>query len=226
MSGARVLSVALMLVVSVAAVLIVSLFVWRTEGPVAVPSPTATGAVAPSATLTSGSAAPTTIVAPPCPNRYLPGDAPIVAPRKSGQSLEVALDAVRPGQNGHNRWMIRFYLPTSAPGSALIPLEAAVVGTSGPLQVFGYDAGPPNAGSAPATASITLQPCGTVPATFATGLVVLGVETSAVASGTYTLTWRGIRRPEGDAASETFTVALTCSVAPGAPGATPATECK
>lgn len=187
------------------------------------PAPTATSIATPTAT-TASSVVPPSAAA--CRNVYQQGDQPIVAPRKSGQSLEVALDAVRPGQNGHNRWMVRFFVPSGAPGNAVIPLDAAVTGPAGALQTFGYVAGPPNAGTAPVTQPVTVVPCGQQPTPPPTSAVVLGVETSAVTSGTYTLTWRGIRRPEGDTASETWTVALTCSVSPGAPGATPATECK
>ncbi len=193
------------------------------------PGPTASGIAAATSTAvptaTAASAA-TPTSAGICQNTYQQGDQPIVAPRKSGQSLEVALDAVRPGQNGHNRWMVRFFVPSGAPGNAVIPLDAAVTGPAGALQTFGYVAGPPNAGTAPVTQPVTVVPCGQQPTPPPTSAVVLGVETSAVTSGTYTLTWRGIRRPEGDTASETWTVALTCLVSPGAPGATPATECK
>ena len=195
--------------------------------PVAVPSPGA-GTTSPATSTppsTRGPGAATTIPAA-CENRYQTGDVAIVAPRKSGQHLEVALDAVRPGQNGHNRWMVRFFVPASAPGPAFIALDAAVVGPSGPLQVFGYEAGPPNAGTIPVTQPVTMAPCDSFSGGRSLGVVVLGVETSAVTSGTYTLTWRELRRPEGPRTGESWTVMLTCSVAASAPGAPPTTECR
>jgi len=210
-------------------VLYLGLVAGRTEHPAAaVPSPnaTATAQSNPAATSPASTSVPSVTSLPPCQNVYQQGDVPIVAPRKSGQHLEVALDAVRPGQSGHNRWQIRLFVPASAPANAVVALEASVTGPSGALQVFGYEVGPPNAETIPAREPATVTPCGSFAGSRSLGVVIVGVETSSVASGSYTLTWRGIRRPEGDTATETWTVTLNCTVAPGPPGAPPATECK
>ncbi|HEV8469598.1 MAG TPA: hypothetical protein VGR46_08320 [Candidatus Limnocylindria bacterium] len=221
--------------VLIAVALVVYVVRVQGPGPPATPaavatSPTPTATTLPTGTPTrspAGTVAATPTQAVSSPGRcdtYQAGDIPIVPLRASGQWLKVAFDAVRPGQSGHNRWMVRFTLAETAPAAATIGLNAAASGPSGPLQVFGYEAGPPNSESVRVTAPITLQPCG-APGLFS-GVVVLGVETAGVRTGSYTLTLRDIRRPEGDTVQETWTVALTCTVAPGAPGATPATDCR
>ena len=54
---------------------------------------------------------------------------------------------------------------------------------------------------------------------------MVGVQTSSVRSGTYTLTWSDIRLPEGGTRSETWTVTLTCEIDPG-PSQPPSTACR
>lgn len=165
--------------------------------------------------------------ASPCPEpAYQVGDRPIVAPRTSGSHLRVALDAVLPGQTGRNRWIVRFFVPSSAPGNAEVPLRASVSGPSGPLQVFGYDGGPPNAGTTRVTTPLVLIPCRVGAVAWAGHIAILSVETSAVASGSYAFAIDGIRLPEGATTTERWTVTLTCTPAPGAPGTPTTTECR
>lgn len=191
-----------------------------TSAPTGTPAPTATAAQTAAAT---PSVAPTIAA---CQNTYQTGDTPIVAPRKSGQHLQVALDFVRPGRDGNNRWGVRFFVPENAPGNAVIPLGASVTGPSGPLVMGRYDAAPPNAGAVEATQPVTLQPCSATAPPGTRGTVVVMAESSPVRSGTYTLTWRDIRLPEGGTRTETWTVTLTCSTVASAPGTPPATECR
>lgn len=179
----------------------------------------------PTSTVTPAATTPTSVIgAGACQNTYQTGDTPIVAPRKAGQQLEVALDAVRPGVNGGNRWFVRFYVPAGAPSTAEIPLRATVTGPSGPLQMGAYVAGPANAGFGPLTQPVTLYPCASAPQG-TSSLVVVGAESGPVRSGTYTLTWSDIRLPEGGTRTETWTVTLTCEFDPG-PGRPQATLCK
>lgn len=111
-------------------------------------------------------------------------------------------------------------LASDAPAGAEIPLNVAVTGPSGPLQVFRYSAGPPNTEDATVTQPITLTPCGR-----GQGVVVLITETSGVTSGTYTVVVRGVRRPEGERVDESWTAQLTCTVDPG-PATPPSTSCR
>lgn len=226
--------------VLVALIVVSFLLVVRVETPSTLASPTptatrtATQTATPTATATAtgtGTAAATQIgaISGPCQNMpFHAGDVPIVAPRRSGQHLQVALDAVRPGQNGGNRWLVRFFVPEGAPGAAEIPLRATVTGPAGPLQTGTYEAGPPNSETATVTQPVTLQPCAQgappVPGPFR-GTVLVGVQTAPVRSGTYTLTWSDIRLPEGGTRTETWTVTLTCEFSPG-PAQPPSTLCK
>ena len=138
----------------------------------------------------------------------------------------MALDAVRPGQGGHNRWALRLMVAGDAAANGEVRLNAAVTGRNGALEVFAYSAGPPNAGDATVQQSIILAPCGSRPPVgVASGVVILSAETSPVTSGTYTITLRDLRRPEGDTVNESWTVALTCTLDPG-PARPQATNCK
>ena len=152
------------------------------------------------------------------------GDVPIVPPLRSGQHLQLALDAVRPGPDGGNRWFVRFFVPAGAPGPAEIPLRATATGPAGPLQMGAYVAGPANAGFGPVTQPVTLHPCGSAPQGTSSQLVI-GAESGPVRSGTYTFTWNDIRLPEGGMRTETWTVTLTCELDPG-PARPQATLCK
>jgi hypothetical protein len=202
---------------------VLSLVAVRTERPVASPSPTVAAVLA-SPTATTAASPPTT--SPLLYDSYQTGDTPIVAPWLSGRWLRVALDAVRPGQSGHNRWALRMMLAGDAPANAEVRLNAAVTGPNGALETFGFSAGPPNAGDATVQQSIVLAPCGSRPPVgVASGVVVLSVETSPVISGTYTITLRDLRRPEGDTVNESWTVALTCTLDPG-PARPQATNCR
>ncbi len=170
--------------------------------------------------------APSAVASPLLCDSYQTGDTPIVAPRLSGRWLRVALDAVRPGQGGRNRWALRLLVAGDAPANAEIRLNASVTGPNGALETFGFSAGPPNAGDATVQQSINLAPCGSRPSLgVAAGVVVLIVETSPVTFGTYTITLRDLRRPEGDTVNESWTVALTCTLDPG-PARPQATNCK
>ena len=209
-------------------VAVLSLVAVRTERPTASPSPTG-AAIAPSPTATTTAASsqtPSAAASPLLCDSYQTGDTPIVAPRLSGRWLRVAVDAVRAGQLGRNRWALRLMLASDAPANAEVRLNVAVTGPNGALQVFGYSAGPPNAGDAPVQQSIVLAPCGPRPPVgVAPGVIVLIAETSPVTSGTYTITLRDLKRPEGDTVSESWTVALTCTLDPG-PARPQATNCK
>lgn len=178
---------------------------------VASPSPTT---AAPTSTTTASPLPPPTATASPTPvalpspgncDVYQIGDAPIVPPRLSGRWLRVALDAVVSGQGGRTRWLIRFINPADAPASAEIAPSATIGGPGGPLQVTRYSAAPPNAGDEAITGPIELAQCGRPLG----GAVVLVIESAGVTAGSYTITVRGIRRPEGDRADESWSVTCT-----------------
>jgi hypothetical protein len=200
-----------------------------TSTPTPTSTVTPTVAVTAAATATSG----TGTISGPCDNMtFQAGDVPIVAPRRSGQYLQIALDAVRPAADGGNRWFVRFFLPRSAPTNAIVALDATVAGPQGPLLVRDYEAGPPNSETVPVTQPITVQPCafGASPGPGGAGVparsyILIGAHTGPVSSGTYTLTWRGIRLPEGTTATEAWTVTLTCTIDAG-PNPQRATSCR
>jgi hypothetical protein len=186
-----------------------------TASATATPTPSSTTTPAPTATQ-AAVATPTAAPSGPCREvRYQAGDVPIVAPRLSGQYLQVALDFVRPGRDGNNRWGVRFFVPEGAPGDVVIPLSASVSGPSGPLDMGRYEAAPPNAGAVEVTQPVTLQACSTTAPPGTRGTVLVVAESGPVRSGTYTLTWRDIRLPEGGTRTETWTVTLTCEFDPG-----------
>lgn len=224
--------------VLVALVVASALWVVRNETPSALarPTPTATSTatltVTPTATAVaatpSAAATQAGTISGPCQTMsFQAGDTPIVPPRRLGQHLQVALDAVRPGPNGGNRWLARFFVPAGAPGSAAVGTRASVIGPDGPLQTGAYEYGPPNAGTAPVTQPLVIQPCQeSAPPGLLRGTVVVGVQTTAVRSGTYTLTWSDIGLPEGGSPrTETWTVTLTCELDPG-PARPQSTVCK
>ena len=215
---------------AIAAVLVIALiasFQLRDSNQVAAsPSPTASTTTSPAPTTASSSPTPSAAASPLLCDSYQTGDTPIVAPRLSGRWMRVALDAVRPGPGGHNRWALRLMVGSDAPANAEVRLNAAVTGPNGALETFGYSAGPPNAGDATVQQPIILAPCGSRPAVgVASGVVVLTVETSPVTSGTYAITLRDLKRPEGDTVNELWTVVLTCTLDPG-PARPQATNCK
>jgi hypothetical protein len=195
------------------------------------PIPTATAAVSPSPTATPIQAAATTPTPPAaaspaaaCRNDYLPGETPIVAPRKSGRFAEVALDAVKvgPGVFGTTtRWLVRAFDPTGSPGTFELPLRATVrTGAGAELTVVGYEAGPPNAGSERVTETVVIHPCdpAAIPGSPQRGKVVLIVHTAPISSGAYTLTLRDLKLPEGGTREESWPVTLRCSPSPEIPG--------
>ncbi len=221
-------------VAAIVLVAVLALVAVRTERPTASPSPTVAAVTAsPTATTTaSPSPTPSAAASPLLCDSYQTGDTPIVAPRLSGRWMRVALDAVRPGQGGHNRWALRVMLASDAPANAEIRLSTSVIGPNGRLDTFVRSAGPPNAGDAPVQQSIVLAPCGSRPVGVAPGVVgvpagviVLITETSPVTSGIYTITLADLKRPEGDTVNESWTVALTCTLDPG-PARPQATNCK
>lgn len=195
------------------------------------PQPAATTSATPTATVTATTtatatqlAAPTTApaatgatVAPtaaatgPCSNPYVTGDEAIVPPRDAGQHLDVALDDVFGSPGSTSRWAVRFFVPQGAPGNAVAPLSASVIGPSGPLTIGRYEYGPPNAGTVPTTEPVTVRPCdASAPPGIGRGAIVVVFETDRVSSGTYTLMWDEIRLPEGGFRDESWTVTLTC----------------
>lgn len=191
------------------------------------PTVSATPTTVPTAAATAGATSAAGSLPRPCQEMsFQAGDQPITPSRRLGQHVQVALQAVRPGSGGGNRWLVRFFVPGSAPAAAVVPLSASVTGPSGPLTMGRYQAGPPNAGMSDVTEPVSVPPCSTTAPPGTTGTVVVSVESSAVRSGTYTLTWRDIRLPEGGTRTESWTVTLTCTAAAQPPGAPPATECR
>lgn len=184
------------------------------------PTPTATAAAATS----SPAATPTPGPVAGCDNRYQQGDVPIVPPRTSGQFLQVALDsAVVIDSQQRTRWAVRFFVPSNAPGGAEIPLQAQITDAAGrPVQVVPeYQAGPPNAGSGPATSPITLVPCGAPrPSSgpVSGSVVVLIIQSAPIATGRYTLTLGPAKLPEGGTRGEVFDLSLTCDARPAPVG--------
>jgi hypothetical protein len=221
------------------AVLLVALVAARPPG--ASPEPTRTGTtssptISPSSAATSlptqavspSATATTTVVAPPsagvCANAYLTGETPVVAPRKSGAFAEVALDAVGvgPGPFGTTtRWLVRAFDPTGSPGTFELPLRAVVRSSTGAeLPIIGYEAGPPNAEPARATEPVVLDACNpaAVPGSRQRGKAVLVVHTAPITTGSYVLTLRDVKLPEGGTRDEVWSVALTCVTDQGPAG--------
>lgn len=164
----------------------------------------------------AGASAPTRT----CLNDYLAGEAPVVPPRKSGTFAE-ALDAVGvgPGPFGVTaRWRVRAFNPTGSPGPFELPLRASVRdGTGAELATLGYEYGPPNAEAIPTTEPVAIDPCapGAVPGTRQRGNTVLVVHSAPITSGTYTLTLRDLKPPEGGGREEAWGVTLACVADPG-----------
>jgi hypothetical protein len=220
------------------AILLVALVAARPPG--ASPEPTRTGTtssptISPSSAATSlptqaGSrtATATSAVAPPatgvCANDYLTGETPVVAPRKSGAFAEVALDSVGvgPGPFGTTtRWLVRAFDPTGSPGTFELPLRAVLrTSTGADLPIVGYESGPPNAEPARATETIVLDPCNpaAVPGSRQRGKAVLVVHTAPITTGSYVLTLRDVKTPEGGTHDEVWSVALTCVTDQGPAG--------
>lgn len=188
--------------------------------PTAVTTPTGTAAptTPPATTAPPTAAATTAALSGPCANRYIQGDDALVPPRDSGRYLDVALDDVFTGPTGRSRWAVRYFVEPGAPGNANVPLDATVTGPGGQLASFRYESGPPNAGTTPATEPVTVEPCdASAPPGTSRGPVVVLVETAQITTGTYTVTWKGIRLPEGGTRDETWTVTLICdNSTPGA----------
>ena len=225
-------------VAMLATLLIVAVLI-MTGSPVAAPEPTRAAAtsspeispspsVTPSATGSPlGTSVSTTPLATPsgvCANGYLTGETPIVPPRKSGTFAEVALDAVcvGPGPFGTTaRWRVRAFNPTGSPGTFELPLRATVrTSTGADLPILGYETGPPNAESARTTETVAIDPCNptAVPGTRQRGKVVLVVHTAPITSGSYVLTLRELKLPEGGTREEVWDVALTCALDGGPAG--------
>jgi hypothetical protein len=228
-------------VVAVLAALVIVAVLIMTGSPVAAPEPTRT-APTPSPTLSaSPSLTPSATGAPPatattsastsppvpsgaCINDYLSGETPIVPPRKSGTFAEVALDAVSvgPGSFGTTtRWRVRAFNPTGSPGTFELPLRATIRTSTGTdLAILGYESGPPNAESARVTETVVIDPCNAaaVPGTRQRGKVVLVVHSAPITTGSYVLTLRELKLPEGGTRDEVWNVALTCVTDPGPAG--------
>jgi hypothetical protein len=223
--------------VAILATLLIVAVLVITGSPVAAPEPTRTASTssptvspAPSATPSAtgsplGTTASTTL--PPvasgaCANDYLTGETPVVPPRKSGTFAEVALDAVGvgPGPFGTTaRWSVRAFNPTGSPGTFELPLRATMrTSTGADLPILGYESGPPNAESARTTETVAIDPCNAVavPGSRQRGKVVLVIHTAPITSGSYILTLRELKLPEGGTRDESWDVALTC-VADGGP---------
>jgi hypothetical protein len=220
-----------------AALLVVAVLV-MTGSPVAAPEPARTAStssptVSPSPSVRpspTGSPQGTSVsTLPPvafgaCTNDYLTGETPVVPPRKSGTFAEVALDAVGvgPGPFGTTaRWSVRAFNPTGSPSTFELPLRATMrTSTGADVAILGYESGPPNAESARTTETVAIDPCNAVavPGSRQRGKVVLVIHTGPITSGSYVLTLRELKLPEGGTRDESWDVALTC-VADGGPAA-------
>jgi hypothetical protein len=218
---------------AVAAVLIVAALVivavlLGTARPVAAPEPTPTPSTPPPTASASPTATPSPVTSPgtsaptgTCLNDYLAGETPIVPPRKSGTFAEVALDAVvvGPGPFGTTaRWRVRAFNPIGSPGTFELPLRATVRSSAGAdLPILGYEYGPPNAEAIPTTEPVAIDPCapGATPGTRQRGKAVLVVHSAPITSGTYTLTLRDLKPPEGGTREEAWGVTLACVADPG-----------
>jgi hypothetical protein len=191
------------------------------------PPPTASASPSASASATATSAAVTSpgasAPAAACLNDYLAGETPIVPPRKSGTFAEVALDAVKvgPGPFGTTaRWLVRAFNPTGSPGTFELPLRASVRSSAGAeLPILGYEYGPPNAEAIQTTEPVAIDPCAAsaTPGTRQRGKAVLVVHSAPITSGSYTLTLRELKLPEGGTREEAWDVTLTCVADPGPP---------
>jgi hypothetical protein len=222
--------------VAVLATLLVVVVLVMTGSPVAAPEPARTAStssptVSPSPSVRpspTGSPQGTSVsTLPPvasgaCTNNYLTGETPVVPPRKSGTFAELALDAVGvgPGPFGTTaRWSVRAFDPTGSPGTFELPLRATIrTSTGADLPILGYESGPPNAESARTTETVAIDPCNAVavPGSRQRGKIVLVIHTAPIASGSYVLTLRELKLPEGGTRDESWDVALMC-VADGGP---------
>lgn len=205
------------------------------QRPVAAPSPSPTPTTQPTAAtspIPTATTSPSTTPPTPaeCQNTYIAGRPPIVAPRKSGRSAEVALDSVQVGQarfGNATRWSIRAFNPTGSGGTFEMPLRATVRTSSGAsVAVVGYEAGPPNAGSGEVKETVSIGPCDpeAVPGSPERGKVVLIVHTALITSGTYVLTLSDVKLPEGGTRAETWSLTLTCTAVVGP--TQPAFDCR
>jgi hypothetical protein len=207
--------------------LVIAAVLFAAARPVAVSSPTPTATATSSPTPTSDTRTTTPAAAtlptvarspaPECVNAYIAGERPIVAPRKSGAFAEIALDVVKVGPStfgNTTRWLVRAFDPTGSPGTFELPLRASVRTAAGTeLNVVGYEAGPPNAGSERTSQTVVIHPCdpAAAPGSPQRGKVVLIVHTAPISSGQYTLTLRDLKLPEGGTREESWAVTLTCS---------------
>mgnify|MGYP000660361678 CR=1 FL=1 len=138
------------------------------------PTVSATPTTVPTAAATAGATSAAGSLPRPCQEMsFQAGDQPITPSRRLGQHVQVALQAVRPGSGGGNRWLVRFFVPGSAPAAAVVPLSASVTGPSGPLTMGRYQAGPPNAGMSDVTKPVSVPPCSTTAPPGTTGTVVV-----------------------------------------------------
>jgi hypothetical protein len=214
-------------VLIVGALVIVALLL-VTGRPVAAPEPAPSLSTPPrsasaSPTAKSSPAASPTPSAPAgaCLNDYLAGETPIVPPRKTGTFAEVALDAVGVGAGPFGttaRWRVRAFNPTGSAGTFEMPLRASVRSSAGAeLPILGYEYGPPNAEPIPTTEPVAIDPCapGATPGTRQRGKAVLVVHSAPITSGSYTLTLRDLKVPEGGTREEAWGVTLTCIADPG-----------
>jgi hypothetical protein len=214
-------------VLAVAALVVIAVLL-GTGRQAAAPGPTPTPSTPPPSASASPTATPSPVTSPgagapagACLNDYLAGETPIVQPRKSGAFAEVALDAVGvgPGPFGTTaRWRIRAFNPTGSPGTFELPLRASVRTAAGvELPILGYEYGPPNAEAITTTETVAIDPCAAsaTPGTRQRGKAVLIVHSAPITSGTYTLTLRDLKLPEGGTREEAWGVTLTCVADPG-----------
>jgi hypothetical protein len=154
----------------------------------------------------------------------LTGETPLVPPRKSGTFAEVALDAVSvgPGPFGTTtRWRVRAFNPTGSPGTLELALRAQVRTSAGAdLPILGYESGPPNAEAVRTTEPVVVDPCdpNAVPGTRQRGKLVLVVHTAPITTGSYVLTVRDAKTPEGSTRDEVWNLTLSCVTDPGPAG--------
>ena len=184
-----------------------------------VPSESPTAGISPIAAPAASAAA--SPIAPACDGSAAPA---LVGPRTSGVWLRTALEAVQPSDPRTNelRWIVRFTVPSGAPGSAIVDVRArfTVAGGQAGLQVLGYELVEPTQRPVREDELVDIAPCQTV---------VLAIRTGGpLLDGTfpYELLIEKVGLPEGATVTERFAVDLACSnrtftCAPVAAGATP-----
>ncbi len=153
-----------------------------------------------------------------------PSASAVVGPLSLGTSLRTVLEAITPSdpQSNQLRWVLRFTVPSGAPGPATITSRAQITvsGRSG-LQVLGYDLLEPAQRALGEGEVLTVGPCQTV------RLVVRAGGPLLEGTFPYELTIDKVGLPEGGTVSARYSLQLSCNnraftCTPVAAGTTPA----